>query len=170
MDKGMVNMAIRTICLDTEDILRKKSREVTEFNQKLWNLLDDMAETMYKSEGVGLAAVQVGILKRVVLVDIGDKLYEMINPEIISVEGEQEGLEGCLSSPTEYGKVKRPMSVTVKAFDRNGQEYKLEGKELAARAICHEVDHLNGILFKDLATEIMNIEENKKRVNVKRKK
>ena len=152
-------MATRKILFETDETLRKKSREVTEFNQKLWDLLDDMKETMYAADGVGLAAVQVGILKRVVTIDVGDKLYELINPEIIESDGEQTGLEGCLSSPNEYGNVTRPMHVKVKAFDRYGKEFTAEGTELLARAFCHEIDHLNGILFKDLATEMFEVEK-----------
>lgn len=154
--KGMVTvMAIRTIVLDTDEILRKKSREVTEFNEKLWMLLDDMAQTMYRAEGVGLAAVQVGVLRRVAVVDAGNQLYELINPEIVESSGEQEGSEGCLSSPEEYGIVIRPMNVRVKAYDRHGKQYFVDGEELLARALCHEIDHLNGVLFKDLATEML---------------
>ncbi|MFZ2538631.1 MAG: peptide deformylase, partial [Oscillospiraceae bacterium] len=147
-------MGKRNIVLETDATLRKKSRDVTEFNEKLWQLLDDMAETMYSADGVGLAAVQVGVLRRVVLVDTGDNLYEVINPIFIEQSGEQTGVEGCLSSPEEYGDVSRPMHVIVKAFDRNGREYQIEGEGLLARALCHEIDHLNGILFKDLAIEL----------------
>lgn len=156
-------MAKRKIVLDTEELLRKKSREVTDFNEKLWQLLDDMAETMYDADGVGIAAVQVGVLRRAVIIDVGERKYEMINPVIIESDGEQNGSEGCLSSPNEYGLVKRPMRVKAKAFDRNGNEYTVEGEELLARAICHEIDHLDGILFKDLATEMEEPEEIKRR-------
>lgn len=156
-------MAIRNIVLEGDEILRKKSREVTEFNEKLWQLLDDMAETMYSADGVGLAAVQVGVLRRVVVIDVGDKLYELINPEIVESSGSQTGLEGCLSSPDEYGEVERPMNVKVSALDRYGKQYFVEGTELLARALCHEIDHLNGILFKDLATEMVEVEEVKQR-------
>lgn len=157
------NMAIRNIVLDTDELIRKKSKEVVEFNEKLWQLLDDMAETMYSADGVGLAAVQVGILRKVVVVDTGDTLYEMINPEIIETSGSQTGPEGCLSSPNEYGDVTRPMNVKVKALDRFGKEYTIEGTELLARALCHEIDHLNGVLFKDLAEETYEVEEVKPR-------
>lgn len=156
-------MAKRGILNEKEDLLRKISKEVTEFNEKLWQLLDDMAETMYDADGVGLAAVQVGILRRVITIDTGDKLYEMINPVIIEKSGEQEGPEGCLSSPEEYGLVIRPMVVKAKALDRNGKEYIVEGEGLLARAICHECDHLNGVLFKDLATEMLEPDEPKKK-------
>lgn len=154
-------MAIRNIIREGDDILRKKSKEVVDFNEKLWQLLDDMAETMYGSEGVGLAAVQVGILKRAVVIDIGDTLYEIINPVIVEASGSQVGQEGCLSSPNEYGEVERPMKVKVKAMDRFGKKYCIEGSELLARAICHEIDHLNGVLFKDLATEMYEVDESK---------
>ncbi len=164
-------MAIRKIVYDYEDMIRKKSREVTEFNQKLWDLLDDMAETMYNADGVGLAAVQIGILRRIAVVDTGEKLYELINPVIIEKSGEQTGTEGCLSSPDEYGIVTRPMNVTVKALDRNGKEYTVSGQELLARAFCHEIDHLDGILFKDLASEMVDLEEThqKKAVRVRKR-
>ncbi|MEG0570880.1 MAG: peptide deformylase, partial [Oscillospiraceae bacterium] len=143
---------------DDNEIIRKKSKTVTEFNQKLWDLLDDMAQTMYAADGVGLAAVQVGILKRAVVINTGDQLYELINPMLIHSEGVQNGSEGCLSSPDEYGMVARPMKVTVTAKDRYGKSYELTGEELLARALCHEIDHLEGILFKDLATEMLDIE------------
>ncbi len=156
-------MAKRNIILETDPILRKKSRDVTEFNEKLWQLLDDMAETMYSADGVGLAAVQVGVLRRVVLVDTGDRLYEVINPILVEQIGEQTGIEGCLSSPEEYGDVKRPMHVIVKALDRNGKEHEIVGEGLLARALCHEIDHLNGVLFKDLAIEMYEIDEPKKK-------
>lgn len=154
-------MAIRNIVLDSDELLRKKSKEVTEFNEKLFQLLDDMAETMYSADGVGLAAVQVGMLKRVVIVDTGDRLYEMINPVILEQSGSQTGSEGCLSSPNQYGDVTRPMKVKVKALDRLGKEYTVEGTELLARAFCHEIDHLNGVLFKDLADDLYEVEEPK---------
>lgn len=156
-------MAKRSILTEKDETLRKKSRDVTEFNEKLWQLLDDMSETMYQADGVGLAAVQVGVLRKVVTIDTGDRLYELINPVIISKSGSQTGAEGCLSSPEEYGLVTRPMVVTVKALDRNGKEYKVTGEGLLARALCHEIDHLQGVLFKDIATEMLEPEEPKKR-------
>ena len=139
-------MAKRNIVVfekDEDQILRKRSREVTVFDKKLHDLLDDMRETMYANDGVGLAAVQVGILKRVVVIDCGDRLYELVNPEIVETDGEQTGTEGCLSFPEEYGEVTRPNHVKVRAFDRDGNEYEAEGTELLARAFCHEIDHLN---------------------------
>ena len=117
-----------------------------------------MKDTLYHADGVGLAAPQVGILKRVVVIDVGEGLIELVNPEIISQKGKQKGSEGCLSFPGEYGMVTRPNRVTVKAQDRYGKEFTLQGKELLARAFCHEIDHLNGIVFKDLVSEMLNIE------------
>ncbi len=143
-------MALRTILTDTDELLRKKSKPVENFDEKLGLLLDDMADTMYHTNGVGLAAPQIGILRRAVVVDIGDELIELMNPEILHQEDEQEGIEGCLSSPGEFGIVKRPYMVRVQAQDRNGNTFILEGEELMARALCHEIDHLNGQLFKDI--------------------
>lgn len=151
-------MAIRNIVKIGDDVLRKKCRAVEKFDEKLWTLLDDMAETMYESNGVGLAAPQVGILKRVVVIDTDDVLYELINPEIVSTEGEQTGAEGCLSIPDEQGIVTRPMKVVVEAYDRNGKKFKLTGTELLARAICHETDHLDGVMFVDIADEMVEVE------------
>ena len=148
-------MALRRIVTGDDEVLRKKCKVVTEFDERLWLLLDDMKDTLYKADGVGLAAPQVGILKRVVVIDVGDGLIELINPEIISQKGKQEGNEGCLSFPGEWGLVVRPNKVTVKAQDRYGEEFTMQGKELLARAFCHEIDHLNGIVFKDLAKEMM---------------
>ena len=148
-------MAVRDIVKDGDPILRKKCRPVTEFDERLWQLLDDMKDTLYHADGVGLAAPQVGILKRVVVIDVGDGLIELINPEIISQKGRQEGNEGCLSFPREWGIVVRPNRVTVKAQDRHGEEFVMQGRELLARAFCHEIDHLDGIVFKDLAKEMM---------------
>ena len=151
-------MAIRNIVKYGDDILRKKSREITEFDGKLWTLLDDMAETMYKANGVGLAAPQVGILKKVVVINTDGVLYELINPEIIHTEGEQTGYEGCLSFPDECGIVSRPMKVKAVAMDRNGKKFEIEGEGLLARALCHEIDHLKGVLFIDLADEMVETE------------
>ncbi len=144
-------MALRQIVKFGEDILRKKSRPVTNFDERLWTLLDDMAETMKKAEGAGLAAVQVGVLRRVVVIDVRDEhgLIELVNPEIVSTEGTQCGGEGCLSAPNVWEEVERPNVVTVKAQDRNGNEFTITGSALLARAFCHEIDHLDGILFTD---------------------
>ena len=165
-------MAKRNIVVfekDEDQILRKRSREVTVFDKKLHDLLDDMRETMYANDGVGLAAVQVGILKRVVVIDCGDRLYELVNPEIVETDGEQTGTEGCLSFPEEYGEVTRPNHVKVRAFDRDGNEYEAEGTELLARAFCHEIDHLNGVLFPDNATEMYETEESFKNKRKRRR-
>ena len=142
-------MAIRNIRTDNDPILRKKSRVVESFDEKLWALLDDMKDTMYQAEGVGLAAVQVGILKRIVIVDVGDGLIELINPEIIEADGEQFGVEGCLSLPGKSGYTLRPMTVKVKAQNRNGNWCVYKGTELKAKAFCHEIDHLDGTLYID---------------------
>lgn len=152
-------MAIRKIRIFGEEVLRKKSRPVLEFNERLWTLLDDMAETMYDANGVGLAAPQVGILRRVVVIDVGDGLVELINPKVVMVAGKQNGSEGCLSYPGKYGMVERPMKVVVQAQDRFGNTFTIKGKELLARALSHEIDHLNGILYTDLATEVMDADD-----------
>lgn len=142
-------MAIRKVVTVEDPILRKTSRPVERFNDKLWQLLDDMKETMYKTQGVGLAAVQVGMLRRVVVVDVGDGYLELINPEIVEMSGEEISEEGCLSLPGESGKVKRPTYVKVKAQNRNGAWHILEGTGLKARCFCHEIDHLDGTLYID---------------------
>lgn len=150
-------MAIRLIVKDPDPVLREKAQTVTKFNANLHKLLDDMAETMYDAPGVGLAAPQVGILKRVVVMDCGEEhggLIELVNPEIVATSGEQIGPEGCLSIPGLQGDVKRPMNVTVRAKNRNGEEIVVEGTELLARCIMHEVDHLNGVLFTDIAIKV----------------
>lgn len=151
-------MAIRNIRLDDDPILRKKSREVTEFNERLFTLLDDMKETMYQAEGVGLAAVQVGVLKRVVVIDCGDNYIELINPEIVSVKGHQQKYEGCLSLPHKTAVTERPMSVKVKAQNRLGEIVEYDGEDLLARCFCHEIDHLDGILFTDRCAKGYKVE------------
>lgn len=145
-------MAIRNIVKDGDPVLRKISRTVTVFDDRLATLLDDMAETMHAADGVGLAGPQVGVLKRLCVVDVGDGVVELINPVIDLAEGSQTGAEGCLSCPGLYGVVERPMKVTVHAQDRHGKTFSVTGEELKARAFCHEIDHLNGILFKDIMT------------------
>lgn len=152
-------MAIRNIVKDGDDILRKKCREVVKFDDRLHTLLDDMAETMHDADGVGLAGPQVGVLRRVAVVDIGEGVIELVNPVIIKTEGEQESAEGCLSFPGEYGITKRPMFVTVKAQDRNGEFFEISGEELLAKAFCHEIDHLDGIVYKDIAIRMLLPEE-----------
>ncbi len=149
-------MAIRNIRVDDDPILRKKSRPVTEFNERLFDLLDDMKETMYESGGVGLAAPQVGVLRRVVVMDVSEDrsdFIELINPEITYEEGAQTGAEGCLSIPGMSGVVTRPNIVKVKAQNRDGKWCLYKGEELKARCFCHEIDHLDGILYKDKLDE-----------------
>lgn len=149
-------MAIRNIRVDDDPILRKKSRVVTEFNDRLFELLDDMKETMYHSGGVGLAGPQVGVLKRVVVMDVSEdrnEFIELINPEITYEEGEQTGNEGCLSIPGYSGIVTRPNIVKVKAQNRDGKWCLYKGEALKARCFCHEIDHLDGILYKDKLDE-----------------
>ena len=142
-------MAIREIREKGDEILYKKCKAVVKFDEKLHILLDDMYETMQSRDGVGLAAPQVGILKRAVVIDVGDGKIELINPEIVEESGEQTGSEGCLSVPGVFGEVTRPNVVTVKAQDRDGKWFKITGKELLARAFCHEIEHLDGKLFLD---------------------
>lgn len=144
-------MAIRNIRKNGDEVLRKKSRAVEKVDKKIKELVKDMLETMYKNNGVGLAAPQVGILKRVVVIDLYDNNgpIVLINPEIIKEKGEQEVEEGCLSFPNQFAKIIRPAEVTVKALDEDGKEIKIKAKELLAQAISHEVDHLEGILFVD---------------------
>lgn len=143
-------MATRTIRIESDPILRKVSKEVTKFDESLWALLDDMIETMYHADGVGLAAPQIGLLKRIFVVDIGEGVIEFINPEVLEVEGEQFGEEGCLSVPKKYGAVRRPNYAKLRAQDRSGNWFEIEGEELMARAMLHENDHLDGKLFVDL--------------------
>lgn len=142
-------MAVRTIRKDGDDVLRKKSKQVDRIDSRILTLLDDMAETMYKAEGIGLAAPQVGVLRRLVVIDVGEGLIKLINPEIVSFCGEQVEVEGCLSIPDVHGEVKRPQSVIVRALNEKGETVEISGSELLARAFCHEIDHLNGILFTD---------------------
>ncbi|MDE6959814.1 MAG: peptide deformylase [Lachnospiraceae bacterium] len=143
-------MAIRNVRLEGDPILQKTSKEVKEITPKIRTLIDDMLETMYEKEGVGLAAPQVGVLKRVVVIDVGDGPLVMINPRIVRREGTQTGDEGCLSVPGKAGQVTRPNEVTVRFMDEDEEYYELDGTELLARAICHECDHLDGKLYVDL--------------------
>lgn len=152
-------MALRNIVKEGDPILTKVCRPVEKFDQKLFTLLDDMYETMADGNGVGIAGPQVGMLRRVFVIDIGDGRIEFINPQILKTRGVQEGSEGCLSCPGEYGIVTRPMFVTVQAQNRNGEVFTLEAEGLLARAICHENDHLNGILFKKHAVRMLGPEE-----------
>ena len=142
-------MAIRNIRTEEYPILITKSRVVENFDDRLFELLDDMAETMYSADGVGLAAVQVGVLRRVVVIDIGEGLMELINPEIIEVDGVQCDVEGCLSLPGKQAYTMRPMTVKVKAQNRDGNWCVYKGSGLKAKAFCHEIDHLDGILYVD---------------------
>jgi len=145
-------MALRNLRFNGDEILRKKSKEVTVIDNKIKTLLDDMLDTMYENDGVGLAAPQVGILKRVVTIDVDDEnIFRMINPKITKSSGEQIDQEGCLSVPELKGDVNRPMNITVVYTDENGKEVTQEAEGMLARCICHEIDHLNGILFIDRA-------------------
>ena len=141
---------IRKIITLGNETLRKESKPMQKFDLRLWLLLRDMAETMYDADGVGLAAPQVGILRRVVVIDVGEGLIELINPEIIHTEGEQAGPEGCLSVPGRQGFVRRPNKVTVRALDRKGKPFEVTGEGLLARAFCHEIDHLDGRVYVDV--------------------
>jgi len=136
-----------------DDVLRKKCRRVEKVDNRILVLLEDMAETMYASSGVGLAAPQVGILKRIVVIDVGEGLLKLINPEIISAQEEQQGVEGCLSVPGIVGEVKRPNRVKIKALNEKGEAIEIEGTDILARAFCHEIDHLDGVLFIDKIVE-----------------
>ena len=155
-------MALRNIVKDGDPVLTKRCRPVEKFDKKLHTLLDDMAETMHHANGVGLVAPQVGILRRAVVIDISpeqDSVLELVNPKIIAYSGEQEGNEGCLSFPGQWGIVKRPNYVKVKAQDRFGEEFTVEGTELLARAFCHELDHLNGVVFKEVCERMLTRSE-----------
>lgn len=152
-------MALRNIRIDGDPLLRKRSREITEVNDKINSLIDDMIETMNDAQGIGLAAPQVGTLRRVIVIDIGEGPIAMINPVISNQEGEEIGVEGCLSIPEFRGTVKRPQKLKVEYLDREGKEQVLEAEDLLARVVCHEVDHLNGVLFKDIFIEEVFYEE-----------
>jgi len=152
-------MALRNILDSSDKILSKICRPVETFDAHLGTLLDDMAETLTAADGVGLAAPQVGVLRRIALVNVEGKLVELLNPEITKTSGEQREIEGCLSCPGRYGITVRPMSVRVKAQDRRGKSFEVEGEGLTARAFCHEIDHLNGILFLDHMIEEVDIKE-----------
>jgi len=142
-------MAIRSVVQLGDEILRKKSKPVKDFDEKLWELLDDMRETMVKNDGCGLAAVQVGVLRQAIVLDVNNMQIELINPEIIDSYGEQISQEGCLSVKGQVGYVKRPKEITVRAFDRYGNQFEITGIDLLAKALNHEIDHLNGILYVD---------------------
>ena len=155
-------MALRKIRTIGDEILNKKSREVGEINDSIIALLDDMLETLRERDGVGLAAPQVGVLRRVAVVEYEDELFEMINPKIVDSEGEQTCSEACLSVPGKVGDIERPMSVVIEATDRNGDLYEIEADEFLASVFCHELDHLDGVLYLENATNIRNQENNKK--------
>lgn len=152
-------MALREIRLSNDPILRKKSKEITEITDRIKILLDDMIETMNEADGVGLAAPQVGILRRAVVIDIGEGPIKLINPEILEMKGEVIDIEGCLSVPGKSGTVARPELVRIKYIDIDGKEKNLEGRGFLARAICHEIDHLDGILYTDKMIEEVEIED-----------
>ena len=152
-------MGIRKILTDKDPALHKVCKPVEAFDRKLHKLLDDMAETMMDANGVGLAAPQVGILRRVVVVDTGEGILELVNPELLETSGEQEGAEGCLSVPGRYGLVKRPYTAKVRAQDRDGNWFEAEGEELIARCFCHELDHLDGIVYTEVMERFLTEEE-----------
>jgi peptide deformylase len=152
-------MGIRNILTDEEPALHKVCRPVVAFDKKLHKLLDDMGETMRDANGVGLAAPQVGILRRVVTVDLGDEILELVNPELVETDGEQTGPEGCLSVPGKYGLVTRPNYAKVKAQDRYGEWFEVEAEELIARCFCHELDHLDGIVYTEVMERFLSPEE-----------
>ncbi|MGM9635729.1 MAG: peptide deformylase [Candidatus Avispirillum sp.] len=150
-------MAIRNIVKEGDPVLRGKCREVTEITPRIITLLDDMRDTLHAADGCGLAAPQVGIKRRIAIVEVEDgDLIELINPVIIAKDGRQREVEGCLSLPGKWGYTERPMTVTVRACDRNGQEFTVTGSGLKARALCHEIDHLDGVLFTDVAVKMVD--------------
>lgn len=152
-------MALRNIVTEGDDVLKKKCREVVKFDDRLFTLLDDITETLADSDGVGLAAPQVGILRRITVIDVGEGPIEFINPVILEKRGSKDLVEGCLSCPGEFGIVERPEYVKTKAYDRNGNEFIIEGEGLLAQAMCHEFDHLDGIIFKERAKRLLTKEE-----------
>ena len=152
-------MGLRKILTDKDPALHKVCRPVTNFDKRLHKLLDDMVETLVDSGGVGLAAPQVGILRRVVVVDTGEEVLELVNPTLIETDGEQVGPEGCLSVPGKYGLVKRPYYAKVRAQNRNGDWFEAEGEELIGRCFCHELDHLDGILYTEIMDRLLTEDE-----------
>ena len=152
-------MGLRKILTTDEPALHKVCRPVEKFDWRLHKLLDDMRETLTQANGVGLAAPQVGILRRVVVVDTGEDILELVNPELLETDGEQEGAEGCLSVPGKYGLVKRPYYAKVRAQDRDGQWFEAEGEEIVARCFCHELDHLDGIVYTEIMERYLTEEE-----------
>ena len=152
-------MGIRKILTVKDSALHKVCKPVEKFDAKLHKLLDDMAETLEEANGVGLAAPQIGILRRVVIVDTGEEILELVNPTLVETSGEQEGAEGCLSVPGKYGIVKRPYYATVRAQDRFGEWFEVQGEELIARCFCHELDHLDGIVYTEVMDRFLTEEE-----------
>ena len=152
-------MGLRRILTTEDPALHKVCRPVEKFDRRLHRLLDDMQQTLAEANGVGLAAPQVGILRRVVIVDTGEEILELVNPELLETSGEQEGAEGCLSVPGKYGLVKRPNYAKVRAQDRNGEWFEAEGEELIARCFCHELDHLDGIMYTEIMERFLTEEE-----------
>ncbi len=152
-------MAVRQLIFDGDELLLKKSRPVEKFDDRLWELLDDMADTMRANNGVGLAAVQVGILRRIFIIELDEKLTEFINPEIVEENSSQTGPEGCLSFPGQWAEVTRPQTVVVSAVDRHGKPFEVEASGLFARAVCHENDHLDGKVYKEIANRILTESE-----------
>ncbi|MBQ6839163.1 MAG: peptide deformylase [Oscillospiraceae bacterium] len=152
-------MGLRKILTDKDPALHKVCKPMVNFDDRLFRLLQDMRDTLIDSGGVGLAAPQVGILRRVVLVDTGDEILELINPTLVETDGEQEGAEGCLSVPGKYGLVKRPYWAKVRAQDRHGNWFEAEGEELIARCFCHELDHLDGIIYTEVMERFLTDEE-----------
>ena len=152
-------MGIRKILTDKDPALHKVCRPVEKFDWRLHRLLDDMRDTLDEANGVGLAAPQVGILRRVVIVDTGEEILELVNPEMLETSGEQEGPEGCLSVPGKYGLVKRPFYAKVRAQDRHGNWFETDGEELTARCFCHELDHLDGIIYTQVMERLLTDEE-----------
>ncbi len=152
-------MGTRKILTEQDPALHKVCKPVVRFDRRLHQLLDDMKQTLAEANGVGLAAPQVGILRRVVVVDLGEEVLELVNPELIHTDGEQEGMEGCLSVPGKWGLVKRPYYATVRAQDRNGEWFEAEGEELIARCFCHELDHLDGIVYTQVMERFLTEEE-----------
>lgn len=153
-------MALRQLRTEGDEILRKKAKPVKDINDKILALLDDMLETLHDRNGVGLAAPQIGVLKRIAIIDNEDDFYELINPVIVATEGTQVSDEGCLSVPGLHGDVERPMKITVEAQNRNGDTITVEAEEYLASIFCHEIDHLDGVLYLDKATNVRQIEKN----------
>ena len=152
-------MAIRNIRTNEDEILRKKCKRVDKIDARVQEILNDMAETMYQASGAGLAGNQIGVLRRLVVMDVGEGLLKLVNPQIISEEGSQDVVEGCLSFPDVWGKLTRPGKVVVSALNEKGEPIKIEGEGLKAKCLCHEIDHLDGIVFTDKVTEYVDMDD-----------